>query len=91
MQPLVYVLGPTQLLLQVYIASGKGLAALDANHDGLEALEESSIDFYAAMRSAYLQSRRAKTGGIAPQDEPAAVQDEPAAVQGANIAAETSL
>jgi phospholipid-binding lipoprotein MlaA len=86
LQPLAYVLGPTTLLLQlqVYIASGNGLAALDANHDELETLEESSIDFYAAMRNAYLQSRRAKIGGMAPPPAPVAVQD-------AKIEAKTSL
>jgi phospholipid-binding lipoprotein MlaA len=74
-QPLVYVLGPAELLLQVYIGSGNGLTALDANHDKLEALEGSSVDFYAAMRSAYLQSRRAAIEGIAPLDAPAAEVD----------------
>ena len=58
-QPLTYVLWPAQIMLQVYIGGGKGLAALDANYDKVNALEESSIDFYAAMRSAYLQNRRA--------------------------------
>ena len=77
LQPLAYILGPTVLVLQlqVYIASGNGLAALDASHDDLEALEDSSIDFYAAMRSAYLQSRRAEIGGAAPPPAPVGVQD----------------
>ena len=58
-QPLTYILWPAQIMLQVYIGGGTGLAALDANYDKVNALEESSIDFYAAMRSAYLQHRRA--------------------------------
>lgn len=58
-QPLTYVLWPAQIMLQVYIGGGSGLAALDASYDKVNALEESSIDFYAALRSAYLQNRRA--------------------------------
>jgi phospholipid-binding lipoprotein MlaA len=69
-QPLAYVLGPAELMVQLYIGSGNALTALEANHHKLEALEESSVDFYAAMRSAYLQSRRAAVEGIAPLDAP---------------------
>jgi phospholipid-binding lipoprotein MlaA len=83
-QPLAYILGPTELLVQLYITSGKSLAALDANHDKLEALEDSSVDFYAAMRSAYLQSRRAAAEGRTPLDAAAADG-------GAGIAADATL
>jgi phospholipid-binding lipoprotein MlaA len=78
-QPLTYFLWPAQILLQVYIGGGNGLAALDANYDKVTALEESSIDFYAAMRSAYLQNRRAmiaKTRGEEPESEDLMVPDE---------------
>jgi|GEM_PF-1356947 len=78
-QPLTYVLWPAQIMLQVYIGGGTGLAALDANYDKVNALEESSIDFYAAMRSAYLQNRRAmiaKTRGDAGEPEDFPVPDE---------------
>jgi phospholipid-binding lipoprotein MlaA len=37
-----------------------GLATLEAQSFGLQMLEESSIDFYAALRSAYLQRRTAE-------------------------------
>jgi phospholipid-binding lipoprotein MlaA len=77
MRPLMYILGPTEIVLQISIASGDSLTELDANHDKLEALEKSSIDFYAAMRSAYLQSRRAKIEEGAPEDEPIVPEDEP--------------
>jgi len=83
-QPLAYVLGPSELMVQVYIGSGNGLTALDANFDKIEALEESSVDFYAAMRSAYLQSRRAAIEGIAPLDTPTAEA-------GAAVAVDTAL
>lgn len=39
---------------------GLGLATLEAHSAGLRTLEESSIDFYAALRSAYLQKRTAQ-------------------------------
>jgi ABC-type transporter lipoprotein component MlaA len=53
-QPLSYMLGiPTQLLW----GGGAGLSLRDESAEALEALEESSVDFYAAMRSAYAQSR----------------------------------
>lgn len=37
--------------------SGVGFAAMEEAHDELEALEESSLDPYAVLRSAYLQAR----------------------------------
>lgn len=79
-QPLAYILGPTELMLQLYIRGGDSLTLLDANHDKLEALEGSSVDFYAAMRSAYLQSRRAAIEGLAPVDAAPAGMDAEAAV-----------
>jgi len=70
-RPLTYILGPTELMVHVYIGSGNGLVALDASRDKLGALEGSSVDFYAALRSAYLQSRRA----VCETDEPAADEE----------------
>jgi phospholipid-binding lipoprotein MlaA len=70
-QPLTYILGPGQLLVHVYVNGGSGLTALDANYDKLEALEVSSVDFYAAMRSAYLQNRRAAIAEVIRPSEPA--------------------
>jgi phospholipid-binding lipoprotein MlaA len=83
-QPLAYVLGPAELMVQVYIGSGNALTLLEANHHKLEALEDSSVDFYAAMRSAYLQSRRAAIEGIAPLDAPPPEAD-------TELAADTAL
>ena len=70
-QPLTDILGPAEWLFQVYIGSGNGLTILEDSHDEVEALEGASVDFYAAMRSAYLQSRRAVTA----PDEPLEVED----------------
>jgi phospholipid-binding lipoprotein MlaA len=55
-QPLTYLIGPTQNLV---IGASGGFATLDAHDTALKALEESSVDYYAALRSAYLQSRAA--------------------------------
>jgi len=63
-QPLNYILGPTELLTHAYINSASGLTAIDDAHDKLEALENSSVDYYAALRSAYLQSRRAAVEAV---------------------------
>lgn len=52
--PLTYILGvPVQAIWR----GGAGVAERDAVADSLDALEESSVDFYAALRSAYMQAR----------------------------------
>jgi len=73
-QPLAYILGPAEIMLQVYIGSGNGLTVIDANHDKLQALEDSSIDYYAALRSAYLQSRRAAIADARSEPGPGEVE-----------------
>jgi phospholipid-binding lipoprotein MlaA len=55
-QPLTYLMGPMQSMV---VGASSGLATLDATDAALKALEESSVDYYAALRSAYLQSRAA--------------------------------
>jgi len=56
-QPLTYLLGFTPNLM---IGAGSGFSTLDAEEASLKALEESSVDYYSALRSAYLQSRAAQ-------------------------------
>ncbi len=56
-QPLTYLLGFTPNLM---IGAGSGFTTLDAEESSLKALEESSVDYYSALRSAYLQSRAAQ-------------------------------
>jgi phospholipid-binding lipoprotein MlaA len=57
LQPLTYLIGPAPNLM---IGTGRGLAEFEAHAATLEALEESSVDYYAALRSAYIQNRRAE-------------------------------
>lgn len=76
-QPLAYILGPAEIMLQIYIGGAKGLTSIDANRDKLQALEESSIDYYAALRSAYLQSRQAAVDKVRIETE---AETEPAPV-----------
>jgi phospholipid-binding lipoprotein MlaA len=59
--PLSYVVGfgPTWYFNSL-VGGGTGLALLDGNVDQLHALRDSSVDFYAALRSAYLQNRTAQ-------------------------------
>ena len=56
LHPLFYVFGLTPNIL---IGAGSGFSSLDAHDPALKALEESSVDFYAALRSAFLQDRAA--------------------------------
>jgi phospholipid-binding lipoprotein MlaA len=55
--PLTYLIGPAQNLI---IGTGVGFAEFEARGPAMRALEESSIDYYAALRSAYLQTRAAE-------------------------------
>jgi len=55
-QPLTYLIGPIE---SIVLGVSRGFTTLDARDSALKALEESSVDFYSALRSAYLQSRAA--------------------------------
>lgn len=56
--PLAYLLGPFSWW-RLLIGGGEGLVLRDASLDEFQTLEEGSVDFYSALRSAYLQSRDA--------------------------------
>lgn len=45
---------------QLFLGGGFGISERDNRREELRALRESSIDFYAAVRSAYLQTREAR-------------------------------
>jgi len=55
-QPLTYLIGPVQ---NIVIGATSGFSTLDARDVAIKSLEESSVDYYAALRRAYLQSRAA--------------------------------
>jgi phospholipid-binding lipoprotein MlaA len=55
-QPLTYLIGLTP---NFWIGTGDGFTKLAANGRSMRALEDSSVDYYAALRSAYLQARAA--------------------------------
>lgn len=59
-QPLTYLIGPIQ---NIVLGVSSGFAVLDDRDSAIKALEESSVDYYAALRSAYLQSRAAHIRG----------------------------
>ncbi|MGI9590293.1 MAG: MlaA family lipoprotein [Myxococcota bacterium] len=61
--PLTYLLGPLQWWT-LLIGGSEGLILREAALDELRALEEGSVDFYSALRSAYLQSRDAEVQAV---------------------------
>jgi phospholipid-binding lipoprotein MlaA len=56
LRPTVYFFGPVELL---FYEGTSGIAKRDEHDEALTALRESSLDFYAAMRSAFYQTRAA--------------------------------
>jgi phospholipid-binding lipoprotein MlaA len=56
--PVSYLLGPLQWW-SLALGGGEGLIVKEAHLAELEQLEAGSVDFYSALRSAYLQSRDA--------------------------------
>lgn len=71
LRPHIYVMGTYSVLL---LATGGGLSRYDQNRTQLEVLRTSSVDFYAAMRSAYVLQRRADVR--AARDESPVLTDE---------------
>jgi phospholipid-binding lipoprotein MlaA len=56
LSPTTYVFG-SALTQQLLFGGGAGLSTRDFHYESLKALEESSIDFYATLRSAFYQNR----------------------------------
>lgn len=60
-QPTYYVIGPADLLIgpsEILIYTGsEGISTRDQHFLALKALEDSSVDFYATLRSGYFQQR----------------------------------
>jgi phospholipid-binding lipoprotein MlaA len=59
--PLTYLLGFGEL---VVIGGGSGFVTREAKSDALAALRDSSVDYYAAMRSAYTQNRESEIAAL---------------------------
>jgi phospholipid-binding lipoprotein MlaA len=70
--PLTYLIGPLNLQWQLILGGGQGLAFRESNVEAMQALRESSLDFYSALRSAYLQSRRVRELEVRPDTRPGA-------------------
>lgn len=66
-QPTYYIIGPANLLFgptEILLYSGSsGISTRDRYFLELKALEESSVDFYAALRNGYYQQRIVKIWG----------------------------
>lgn len=58
LNPLTYIAGPLNLQWRLLIGGGQGLALKESNRAALLGLRDASVDYYAALRSAYLQTRR---------------------------------
>jgi len=59
LSPTTYVFG-SALMQQLIFGGSSGLSTRDFHYESLKALEESSIDFYATLRSAFYQNRVAE-------------------------------
>lgn len=60
-RPVTFILGPAEQIFYTTIhGGGYGLAIRDEHAEELAMLERSSVDFYAALRSAYYQTRTAE-------------------------------
>jgi phospholipid-binding lipoprotein MlaA len=59
LNPLAYIAGPLNLQWRLLAGGGQGLSLKDSTRAQIMGLRGSSVDFYAALRSAYLQNRHA--------------------------------
>lgn len=66
LQPTIYLLGPTPLVVASVQEGTVGLTLREKHGDDLERLEQASLDYYAALRSAYYQDRMAQLGEAGP-------------------------
>ncbi len=61
------LVGPQRYLLsgagQIVIGTGQGISVRNENGESLEALRDQSVDFYAALRTAYYLSRESELAG----------------------------
>jgi phospholipid-binding lipoprotein MlaA len=77
-RPQTYFLGPMELLL---VGTGTGVLTREAYIEELEALQESSVDYYATIRNLYFQRRAVvmrEVGALEPDVEEEAPLEAPA-------------
>jgi phospholipid-binding lipoprotein MlaA len=94
LDPLTYLIGPFNLQWQLILGGGQGLAVRESHVEAMEALRESSIDFYAVLRSAYLQSRRARELEVRPfakESLPTGIPAQDSSVPEASLAMRSSI
>ncbi|MBY0274109.1 VacJ family lipoprotein [Candidatus Binatia bacterium] len=60
LQPAIYLLGPAPLVVASVQEGTVGLTMREKHGEDLKRLEQASLDYYAALRSAYYQDRMAK-------------------------------
>jgi phospholipid-binding lipoprotein MlaA len=60
LQPTIYLLGPAPLLVASVQEGTVGLTLREKHGEDLKRLEQASLDYYAALRSAYYQDRMAE-------------------------------
>lgn len=80
MQPTIYLLGPAPLLVASVQEGTVGLTLREKHGEDLKRLEQASLDYYAALRSAYYQDRMAEIaepGDAVEPVEPAAEPEDP--------------
>lgn len=64
LQPSIYLLGPAPLVAATVQEGTHGLTLREVHGEDLARLQQASLDYYAALRSAYYQDRMATLEGV---------------------------
>jgi phospholipid-binding lipoprotein MlaA len=78
LQPAIYLLGPAPLVVASVQEGTVGLTMREKHGEDLKRLEQASLDYYAALRSAYYQDRMAKLASDPEQENEAVAEAAPA-------------
>jgi ABC-type transporter lipoprotein component MlaA len=60
MHPLTWFLGPGNFLIYGIYGGSQGISTREQHIEAIDALKGGSVDYYAALRSAYYQNRVAE-------------------------------
>jgi phospholipid-binding lipoprotein MlaA len=77
MQPTIYLLGPTPLFVASVQEGTEGFTLREQHGEDMKRLEQASLDYYAALRSAYYQNRMATLADTPPGAAAPAASAEP--------------